>query len=105
MVVSMQPPPPTDTIRLGIELLNAYLERGNDIDAGQYIANRLTESTTDPGAPTHEHYTSGLLFLAELLALSLAKAQGATTDSEIRNGARQILAQLSAGLPPAPDQR
>jgi hypothetical protein len=84
-------------LRLGIELLTAYLDRGSESDAAQYIANRLTENITDPDAPTHAHYTTGLLFLAELLVLSLAKERGASED--LRDVARQILQQLSAGLP------
>jgi hypothetical protein len=96
----MQPLPPADTVRLGIELLTAYLDRGTDSDAPQYIADRLTDNITDPDAPTKAHYTTGLLFLAELLVLSLAKERGATED--LRAGAHQILQQLSAGLPEQP---
>ena len=91
---------PSDRTRLGIELLTAYLDRapGPDSDAADYIANRLTESIVDPTMPSHGEYTAGLLYLAELLVLHLAK-QLAPDTGDLRAMARGVLQHMAVRLP------
>ena len=52
-VTHMQPLPPADSLRLRHRALYRLPRPCPDSDAAQYIADRLTENISDPGAPSH----------------------------------------------------
>ena len=58
-VTHMQPLPPADSLRLRHRALYRLPRPCPDSDAAQYIADRLTENISDPGAPSHAQSRGG----------------------------------------------
>jgi hypothetical protein len=83
--------PVTASTRVGIEFLTVWLE-GNKQFATEHI-NRVLK---DPDGPGADKAIVGLLNLSMLLALQLAKAEGA---EDLQEWARKYLSNLSAQLP------
>ena len=80
--------------RIGLECLTLWME-SDRLDAADHIA-RLEE---EPNGPQAEGIMVGLLCLADILAVKLAKERGATTAEDVARGAHQVLRDLSQNLP------
>jgi hypothetical protein len=92
--------PATDATRVAVEFLTLWLDP--DRTAAAEHIDRVLET---PEGPTKDHAVVGLLNLAMLLLLQLAREQGASTYEEITSRARLILAELSIALPETESSR
>jgi hypothetical protein len=86
--------PATDATRIAVEFLTLWLH--SDRTAAAEHIDRVLK---DPDGPTKDHAVVGLLNLAMLLLLQLAREQGASTYQEINDRASIVLAELSLALP------
>ena len=80
--------------RTGLECLTLWME-SDRLDAADHIARLLEESD----GPQAEGIMVGLLSLADILAVKLAKERGATTVEDVAMRAHEILRDLSRSLP------
>jgi hypothetical protein len=80
--------------RIGLECLTLWME-SDRLDAADHIA-RLRE---EPNGPQPEGIMVGLLSLADILVVKLAKERGATTIEDLATGVHEILRDLSQHLP------
>lgn len=88
---------PTEVTRIAIECLTLWMESGDGarLNAAEHVAD-LTHDRNGPGA---DAIIAGLLNLNMLLVYSLAKAEGATGATEIKQRGSEILRELSPKLP------
>jgi len=89
-----QPNPATDATRVAIECLTLWMEPGPE--ARVRAAEHIAKLRHDPDSPGGNLIVPGLLNLSKMLALSLAKAQGA---EDIGQRAHEILQEWSPQLP------
>ena len=83
--------PVTASTRVGIEFLTVWLEGYK-----QFATEHINRVLKDPDGPRADKAIVGLLNLSMLLALELAKAQGA---ENLKEWVRKYLSNLSATLP------
>ena len=83
--------PVTASTRVGIEFLTVWLEGDK-----QFATEHINRVLKDPDGPGADKAIVGLLNLSMLLALQLAKAQGA---ENLEEWVRQYLSNLSTTLP------
>jgi hypothetical protein len=88
-------PTPGYRARLGIELVTAYLGRTAHEDAEDYITARFLQGGTD----TYDDLASGLLILAELLALKAAREQYHPDEADLRAKAHEVLQDMALHMP------
>ena len=81
----------TASTRVGIEFLTVWLEGDK-----QFATEHINRVLKDPDGPGADKAIVGLLNLSMLLALQLAKAQGA---ENLEEWVRKYLSNLSATLP------
>ena len=83
--------PVTASTRVGIEFLTVWLEGDK-----QFATEHINRVLKDPDGPGADKAIVGLLNLSMLLALQLAKAQGA---ENLEEWVRRYLSNLSTTLP------
>jgi hypothetical protein len=83
--------PVTASTRVGIEFLTVWLEGDK-----QFATEHINRVLKDPDGPGADKAIVGLLNLSMLLALQLAKAQGA---ENLEEWVRKYLSNLSTTLP------
>ena len=83
--------PITASTRVGIEFLTVWLEGDK-----QFATEHINRVLKDPDGPGADKAIVGLLNLSMLLALQLAKAQGA---ENLEEWVRNYLSNLSTTLP------
>jgi hypothetical protein len=83
--------PITASTRVGIEFLTVWLEGDK-----QFATEHINRVLKDPDGPGADKAIVGLLNLSMLLALQLAKAQGA---ENLEEWVRKYLSNLSTTLP------
>jgi hypothetical protein len=83
--------PITASTRIGIEFLTVWLEGDK-----QFATEHINRVLKDPDGPGADKAIVGLLNLSMLLALQLAKAQGA---ENLEEWVRNYLSNLSTTLP------
>jgi hypothetical protein len=80
--------------RVAVECLSLWLEQDR-----QQAIDHIANLQVDPSGPGPTNLIGGLLNLSSWLVLTLASAQGATNDEELREKAgvllREFLRQLS----------
>jgi hypothetical protein len=81
--------PGTAATRVAVECLTLWLEQ----DRQQAIVH-ISNLDADPSGPGPTNLIVGLLNLSSWLVLTLASAQGATTDNELREKAGDILREF-----------
>lgn len=88
---------PTDVTRIAIECLTLWMESGDS--ARLKAAEHIADLTHDRDGPGPDKIIVGLLNLSMFLVYRLAKAEGATTATDIGQRGSEILRELSPKLP------
>jgi hypothetical protein len=86
--------PAAAATRVGVECLTLWLEQDR-----QRAIDHIANLQVDPSGPGPTGLIIGLLNLSSWLVATLAEAQGAATDDELREKAGEILSELSRQLP------
>jgi hypothetical protein len=81
---------PAAATRVAVECLTLWLEQDR-----QRAIDHIANLETDPSRLGPTNIIVGLLNLSSWLVLTLASAQGATTDDELRKKAGDILREFS----------
>jgi hypothetical protein len=81
---------PANAAQVAVECLTLWLEQDR-----QRAIDHIAHLEVDPRGPGPTNLIVGLLNLSSWLVLTLASAQGATTDDELRKKAGNILHEFS----------
>jgi hypothetical protein len=89
-------PTPNHRARLGIELVTAYLDRDADEDAEPFVTVQMIRMRG--GTDTYDDLASGLLILAEWLALQVAHERDPNA-ADPRAKAREVRQEAALAMP------